>query len=380
MKKLLKRFREILSKNQREVEGCRFTVPSSKIYPFQWFWDSCFHSIIYLCLGEIEWAKEEILSILSGQWENGMIPHMIYRGSSRKHRLDWGTGKNTSSITQPPMIAYAVERIYRKANDKNFVEKVFKQLDKYYSWLRTARGDKYLLYIKHPWESGQDDLPVWDHVYGKEDPSRKTLKSYKIRILRGSLHFKVKSVLFNSVYLRNLRSMSFLASAIGLSEKAFAYDQIYKLTEEEFRENLLDPETGIFFALHENKHIKIKTANIFLPLFTKMLKIEEAEQLIEKYLLNEDLFWTKYPVPTVSIDEYAFQPNRYWRGSTWININWFIYKGLKEYHLNDIAEELRQRSISLISKSGFHEYYNSINGMGRGPDDFVWSGLIFDMN
>jgi len=74
-----------------------------------------------------------------------------------------------------------------------------------------------------------------------------------------------------------------------------------------------------------------------------------------------------------------FQPNRYWRGSTWINMNWFIYKGLRNYGFDDIANELKSKTMEMIEKSGFYEYYNPINGKGLGAKDFIWSGLIFDM-
>src|SRR5665213_3202597 len=53
-----------------------FTVPSKKLYPHQWLWDSCFIAI-GMRNYDIERAKIELLSILRGQWANGMVPHMI---------------------------------------------------------------------------------------------------------------------------------------------------------------------------------------------------------------------------------------------------------------------------------------------------------------
>jgi glycogen debranching enzyme len=72
-------------------------------------------------------------------------------------------------------------------------------------------------------------------------------------------------------------------------------------------------------------------------------------------------------------------PNRYWRGSTWININWFIIKGLKDYGFNDIADELKKKTIKLVEEKGFHEFFNPFTGRGVGVNDFAWSGLIIDL-
>lgn len=141
--KLKKQYLSILRSNQRTGGGYRYTVPSSPVYPNQWLWDSCFHAIIYLSFDEFDYAKDEIRALLHGQWENGMIPHVIY-WNVHHDKIDWGTTKDTSSLTQPPMVAYAVEQIYSATQDKNYVREVFDSLDRYYRWLQEERGSEYL--------------------------------------------------------------------------------------------------------------------------------------------------------------------------------------------------------------------------------------------
>src|SRR6266545_3740044 len=107
---------KIMLKNRRTAGKYQYTVPSPKTYPYQWFWDSCFHSIIFAACGYPEDAKKELLSLVSHQFENGMIPHMIYWDKESKFDfpvVQWGKD-DTSTITQPPMIAYAVWCIYEK--------------------------------------------------------------------------------------------------------------------------------------------------------------------------------------------------------------------------------------------------------------------------
>lgn len=68
---LLDQAKTILQNNLRG----KFTVPTDKLYPFQWNWDSGFVSIGFSNY-DIDPAINEITSLLSGQWENGMIPHI----------------------------------------------------------------------------------------------------------------------------------------------------------------------------------------------------------------------------------------------------------------------------------------------------------------
>jgi glycogen debranching enzyme len=145
------------------------------------------------------------------------------------------------------------------------------------------------------------------------------------------------------------------------------------------REYMWDKKDSMFYPLNGMEQIREKTCETFLPLFAGILTKREAKRLVKKHLLNEDEFWTPYPIPTASVDSAKFSPNKYWRGSTWVNINWFIIKGLKDYGFDDIANELKKRTIRLVKEKGFHEFFNPFTGRGVGVNDFAWSGLIIDL-
>src|SRR5690606_28339572 len=59
-----------------------YTIPAPGLYPHQWLWDSCFIAI-GIRHYDIERAKIELLHLLSGQWTNGMLPHMVLSSTSR---------------------------------------------------------------------------------------------------------------------------------------------------------------------------------------------------------------------------------------------------------------------------------------------------------
>ncbi len=72
---------ETLHKNAIEVltgnDLGEFTKPAPKLYPHQWNWDSAFIAIGLSHFDETR-AQQEILSLLTGQWKSGLIPHIIF--------------------------------------------------------------------------------------------------------------------------------------------------------------------------------------------------------------------------------------------------------------------------------------------------------------
>src|SRR5665811_266646 len=107
---------EVLKMNDRG----NYTQPAHNLYPHQWLWDSCFIAIGLRHL-DVERSKMELLSLLRGQWDNGMLPNIIFRDDPqyRTDRNLWRSwlspsapdDVDTTGITQPPMLAEAVVQV-----------------------------------------------------------------------------------------------------------------------------------------------------------------------------------------------------------------------------------------------------------------------------
>src|SRR5262245_39694707 len=112
---LVGRARAVLDRNRRGT----WTCPSATLYPHQWLWDSCFIAI-GLAHVDAPRAADELRALFRGQWRNGMLPHMIFAEGSRdvgsrrvwRSRTRPGAPRDvaTTCITQPPLVAIAVER------------------------------------------------------------------------------------------------------------------------------------------------------------------------------------------------------------------------------------------------------------------------------
>ena len=70
---MLNKAQSILNNNSYD----NFTVPNKKLYPFQWNWDSLV-TALGISTYDVDRSLVEIETLFDNQWENGMIPHIIF--------------------------------------------------------------------------------------------------------------------------------------------------------------------------------------------------------------------------------------------------------------------------------------------------------------
>ena len=388
---------ELLRDNRRTTVGYQYTVPSQDHYPYQWLWDSCFHAII-LAQFEPEAAKAELKALLSKQFENGMVPHIIYWTPGILHLFRWGT-EGTSSLTQPPMIAYAAWEIHRRAPDRIFLESIYPKLLSYYRFLVEKRDprDHHLVGIINPDESGEDNSPRFDAPLGAPydisyaahlelrtklvDENRKC--NFDAELCMRNF-FWVKDVLFNTVLVENLRALGQIASLLKHTDGERFAKLHADLVAKAMRESMF--EEGVYWSTSGAGYEKLRVATWthFAPLFAGLYSTEEAENLVRVHLSNPDTFKAPFGVRTVSKQELSYRASGYpngfsWRGPIWMVPHWFIHHGLLRYGFFAEAREIREKSVELLYRSGFRECFNPETGEGYGAHQFTWGALILDM-
>jgi glycogen debranching enzyme len=129
------KIKHLYLQNRRTCGEYTYTIPSKNTYPYQWLWDSCFMSIAMSHFDLLQ-AKNELRALVSRQLENGMIPHIIYwqHTDVPDHlKIAWGK-RGTSSITQPPLLAEAVQRIYDTDGDIDFVREMLPHIHTFHQF------------------------------------------------------------------------------------------------------------------------------------------------------------------------------------------------------------------------------------------------------
>jgi len=410
-----------------------YTMPAPVLYPHQWLWDSCF-TAIGLRHSDVERAKAELLSLLRGQWHNGMLPNIIFRNESRYRadRESWRSWLNpsapdgiaTSGITQPPMLAEAVVQVGKKLawpERRQWYRMVWPALLSYHQWLyneRDPHGEGLILLI-HPWEVGLDNTPPWIselhehllpswiraldtlHLIGLISLFRRDTRTVPIderfstievlalfdiqrrlrrkaydtdKVLDHSL-FTIEDLTFNSIFIRANEHLLHIAKSIReeVPEELAQRIQLSRKT----LESLWDPYSGQYYSRDFITHSLLKESSIatLMPLYGGSISTERAAQLV-KQLENEQLFGPAYPVPSVPLNSSWFQAKLYWQGPTWVNTNWLIIDGLKRYGYKDHAAALTESTLEMVARSGFSEYFDPLTGESAGSDNFSWTAAL----
>lgn len=412
-----------------------FTIPCKGLYPFQWKWDSGFIAIGQAYY-DMEKAQTEISTLLDAQWANGFIPHIVFHNESDTyfpgadvHRSDLSPLASkkyrSTGMTQPPVTGFVLEEMYRIAKDKkSILAYIASEIDKVYdnhNYFYTNRdaNNEGLVFIYHNWESGTDNSPIWDdiwktmnppeytferrdtkHVDASQRPSNREYdhylhiieiaKEHKYNDAKIAEHspFLVLDPLFNAMLIKSNESLINLYQLIG--DNADKIAQLKKWQEKSvkgFNDKLWDAELGayIHYDLRNKKPLRFVTSSSFSPLYAGIPSKERAAILV-KTMMTKFGGQDMYLCASFDPDSDRFDPKKYWRGPVWINMNWILFYGLKNYDFNDIAERVKNDSIKLIEKNGFYEYFNPIKkvneteNVGYGGNNFSWSAaLLIDL-
>ena len=390
----------------------KYICPSKEHYSHQWFWDSSFHAIVLSHL-DIDLAKNEIYSLLFAQQEDGFIPHIIYWDQHKYGSFLSNIGQRleskfslfplNSQLIQPPLIAQAVEAIYKKDKDINFLHQVVPKLKAYYLWLSKKRDpdNDGLISIIASYESGLDQSPSYDKILGVSGKSqllgalagrtvtlRHLTRNYNLEKIFEADYFNVEDVLVNSIYIKNLQVLAKLLHEIDNEESARSFHHMYIRSKDALIKKCYSKKDNFFYDLSSGNKIisRVKTIKGLFPIILDLPK-PIVKDVVKNHLLNGEEFSSVYPIPTVAMNEPSFSPSPLtvrnepviWRGPTWINTNWFLYNGLRKHGFYKEAENIKNKSVQMIEKSGFREFFNPFSGEGYGAHNFSWSTLIVDM-
>ena len=411
---LFEQTREILHENMIKVDredgnNFHYTKPSPSRYPYQFFWDTCFHVFILVSLQEEDMAKEHLRSLFQMQEDDGFVGHMIYWDRLKPGRMtDFFQTRprfrhfyksHMSSLIQPPIVAQAVARVYEASGEKSFLREMLPKLKKYYRWLARNRdfdGDK-LLSIISPFESGMDWKPTYDVALGR-NPGKANWRlfakvvgvdiwnfsrDYDLDKIARNGPFRVKDTGFNTMYIQNLTTLAELCESEGDGDAGEFRELAIQVTNS-MVEVMYDEENAAFLDVYGKENIKIDilTPTAMYPVVLRGISEEMADEVINRHFFKGEEFDTPFPLPSVAKNESSFDPNQsiyIWRGPTWVVHNWFLNEFfLRKGHFKE-ADRLIDSVRKLIEKSGFREYYHPFTGEGLGAEDFTWPGLVTDM-
>ncbi len=396
--------RDIISHN--DMGG--YTVPTHGLYPYQWNWDSVF-AAWGMATYDMDMAWTEIETLMSAQWDTGMVPHIIFHKSDPGYFPGpdvWNTGQSvpTSGITQPPVAASVC--LWLTAVDKpaglERARALFPKLKAWHAWFIRERCESGAVAIMHPWESGRDNASDWDGAMTRIDTSevgeytrrdtahvdssmRPTKQDYdrfmslvyqgrdcnwSQREIREHGEFRVADPGMTFILKRANHDLLSLAKLLGEDTTEI---QHWADILEKGSASLWNPEREHYDSrdLRTGEFANSLSSASFLCWYGDM----GNDQMLNHY--DRVTEQSTYPVPSLDPSDSKFDALRYWRGPTWGIVNTLIGIGLANSGLGEHAERLRQATASLIQEHGFAEYFDPNSGQAAGGSDFTWTAAIW---
>ena len=118
---------------------------------------------------------------------------------------------------------------------------------------------------------------------------------------------------------------------------------------------------------------------LFYPLIAGAPSKNMGSRVISN-LLDENLFWGDYVLPTIARNDPAFGTQGYWRGRIWPPTNYLAYLGINNYAPDEITWQYALKSANQAQnewKKRGHLYENYYDdGPGAGDPHYCWGGLM----
>lgn len=404
--------RQILRDNDRDGH----TVPTDGLYPFQWSWDSAITALGWLTFDEPR-AWQEAHTMFSGQWGNGMLPHILFHGDAESYFPGpdvWGsrTVIPSSAISQPPVWATAIRHMFEQSADREIAESGLQQLlpklIAYHEWWYRERDPARtgLVYSYHPWESGMDNSPAWDdplarvpvvdwtyqrrdlgHVDSEQRPHKPEYDRYLYLVdfykkndfdsdfIYAECPYRVIDIGIVAILQRASKDLLELCRIAGTPEAVAELRVAMDRTQDAIGKLWSDEDRCFLnYDLVANEAIDQVTTATVLPLFAGLASKAQAASMAE--LIDEWLAATAFGLSSTHPSSEQFESQRYWRGPVWLHINWMIAEGLKDYGYDDLAARIKLATRACIDMSGFYEYFDATSGAGCGGEQFSWTAAV----
>jgi hypothetical protein len=307
-----------------------------------WSWDNCFNAMaLWERNPSLAWSQ--LALVLDNQSPEGIFPDHI-------NDIDttWG-------FTKPPIYGWCymwlVRHQYRL--EPKQLAALYDALARCTQWWFTYRdsdGDGLPEY-NHGNDSGWDNSTVFQAGVPLETPE---LAAYL------------------SIQMEALASM---AGELSRPAEAAAW----KDRSAQLRDKMLRTQWsgGRFVALHAGDHSIAPSGSLllYMPLVLGARLPESVRSQMVRDLKRHYL--TDAGLATEPVDSPAYERDGYWRGPVWAPSTMLIVDGLENMGEKELAQEIRRRFCSIVSRNGMYENFDAQTGRGLRDPAYTWTSSVF---
>ncbi len=343
------------------------TLPCKVYFPFIWGWDTPQQAI-----GISEWSPIKAHHSLFSQLEANCLSKTEKARGQVPCKLSDSLKGVFNFYSQSPLQSWSAviiwQRMQNKKKAKLFLKKINPLLRLNLSWWEKNRQNPSgLFYYLNGMESGLDDSP---RFY-----PRRFVPSF----IAGLLPRNICAVDLNCWLFQSYINSAFISLEAGQPSTAKQlYSRGTQLAKKIDQDLWCEEEQAWLDRRPDDSFVRVLTPVAWWPAFVgATLNLNRIKTVIEKHLLDEQKFWGKYGIPSVSFSSPTYnhrQDGYYWRGQIWLINTYTALEVLFRYGYTKEAEELRRRILTtLAGAGGIYETYNALTGergwSSRGPGD-----------
>jgi len=354
--------------------------PGGPYYLGQWIWDTMFVVDLLSILPD---KKGLIREIFQNYWDfqdrwNDTVPDFAQDMITVAIKT---FPQELRMFSQIPILAWGLERVYKRNGDKELLKQCLPRLEKWHNWYWRERDLTNIGMVTIGSYSGDIQHARWETFDYESNMDELTLRKHPTR--KGGNEgawYGDMWVTGNTSYLvMGERSLVSLAEEIGDTAMAARRKPFIDKAVNAMREHMWDEEAGTFLSVKMDTMEKIQVATIssWVPLAAGVPTPAMADRMAE--VLATDTWQTPVPVPTMDPRDPRWQSNRFWRGDTWPPTNYQIASGLAAYGHTELAAKIADANVENAIKNGLNEHYDSISGKPLGVKDYCMAATIATM-
>ncbi|MCU0501707.1 MAG: hypothetical protein MUC51_08045 [Anaerolineae bacterium] len=306
--------------------GRCWSTPDRIPHRHMWLWDSVFHSFAMNRI-DSRLSCDFLMAMLDAQHSDGMLPHIR------------GVSGQTSEVTQPPLLAWAIWENHAILGDKTRLAEAFPRLEAYLDWnlAHRDRNTNGLLEWaieanakSRSGESGMDNCSRFDGAVILDAPD------------------------FSAYQAHDMACLAKIADVLDLPDRARLWRERSHAMSQAIQARLWNPAKQFYCDRDMDGHfIPVRAVSGFMPLLLDDVPPARVDAL-ERALRDPAAFGAACPIPSVALDEPTWSTDM-WRGAAWINMNYMTIIGLRRHGRDTTAHWLTERTLAFV-REAYEQY------------------------
>ncbi len=239
----------------------------------------------------------------------------------------------------PYTFAWNVLNFHETVSDESLIKEVYDPFCRFHRWMSSYwdHDGSGFVSVRMPTQAGYDNSPT---IF--------TLKS------------PVVLADANAAMVVDACALARMAEIAGRADDVTQWCDRARDLSQAVTQHFLHAESGLFFNRYcgAGEYIQIKGFQcMFFPLWARLIDEDQAKDAIERYLLDEDEFFTLAPFPDIAKSEIYHNTGRH-SGTTFLHWSLMGLVILAEYGYDAEADIARRRIIDFVSRSrGFWQFW-----------------------